>query len=122
MALSTLDMFSIGIGPSSSHTVGPMRAAGRFTDSLRFTRFTMASSPARAVERVPEGELRRSLTGREFAQPADLPATRVPTPAAIVSARTARWGVESTDVRPSRVANAVDPGLVRWANEHRRAG
>jgi L-serine dehydratase len=34
MALSALDMFSIGIGPSSSHTVGPMRAAGRFTDSL----------------------------------------------------------------------------------------
>jgi L-serine dehydratase len=34
MALSALDMFSIGIGPSSSHTVGPMRAAGRFADSL----------------------------------------------------------------------------------------
>ncbi|HEY8295965.1 MAG TPA: serine dehydratase beta chain, partial [Micrococcaceae bacterium] len=27
MALSVLDLFSIGIGPSSSHTVGPMRAA-----------------------------------------------------------------------------------------------
>ncbi|MGW0887731.1 serine dehydratase beta chain, partial [Micrococcus luteus] len=26
MALSVLDLFSIGIGPSSSHTVGPMRA------------------------------------------------------------------------------------------------
>ncbi|MDN6170202.1 MAG: hypothetical protein L0J11_08995, partial [Micrococcaceae bacterium] len=26
MALSTLDLFSVGIGPSSSHTVGPMRA------------------------------------------------------------------------------------------------
>jgi L-serine dehydratase len=35
MALSTLDMFSIGIGPSSSHTVGPMRAASLFTDGLR---------------------------------------------------------------------------------------
>ena len=31
MALSILDLFSIGIGPSSSHTVGPMRAARRFT-------------------------------------------------------------------------------------------
>ena len=30
MTLSTLDVFSIGIGPSSSHTVGPMRAAVRF--------------------------------------------------------------------------------------------
>ncbi|WP_269450047.1 serine dehydratase beta chain [Arthrobacter sp. U41] len=27
MALSVLDLFSVGIGPSSSHTVGPMRAA-----------------------------------------------------------------------------------------------
>ena len=35
MALSTLQMFSVGIGPSSSHTVGPMRAASLFTDRLR---------------------------------------------------------------------------------------
>jgi len=27
MAISVLDLFKIGIGPSSSHTVGPMRAA-----------------------------------------------------------------------------------------------
>lgn len=30
MAVSTFDLFKIGIGPSSSHTVGPMRAAVRF--------------------------------------------------------------------------------------------
>lgn len=35
MSLSVLDLFSIGIGPSSSHTVGPMRAARRFTSSLQ---------------------------------------------------------------------------------------
>ena len=35
MALSALDMFSVGIGPSSSHTVGPMRAAGLFAAGLR---------------------------------------------------------------------------------------
>ncbi|RBB24430.1 hypothetical protein BRL81_02305, partial [Xanthomonas oryzae pv. oryzae] len=29
MAVSTFDLFKIGIGPSSSHTVGPMRAAER---------------------------------------------------------------------------------------------
>ncbi len=34
MALSVLDLFSVGIGPSSSHTVGPMRAAKQFTDGL----------------------------------------------------------------------------------------
>ncbi len=34
MALSVLDLFSVGIGPSSSHTVGPMRAAKLFADGL----------------------------------------------------------------------------------------
>ncbi|QOL25157.1 L-serine ammonia-lyase [Thalassotalea sp. LPB0316] len=32
--ISVFDMFSIGIGPSSSHTVGPMRAAKLFVDEL----------------------------------------------------------------------------------------
>lgn len=34
MTYSVFDMFKIGIGPSSSHTVGPMVAAGRFVDFL----------------------------------------------------------------------------------------
>ncbi|MDX3802871.1 L-serine ammonia-lyase [Streptomyces sp. AK04-3B] len=34
MAISVFDLFSIGIGPSSSHTVGPMRAAHLFTRHL----------------------------------------------------------------------------------------
>lgn len=34
MAISVFDLFSIGIGPSSSHTVGPMRAAKTFVDGL----------------------------------------------------------------------------------------
>ncbi|MEA3411602.1 MAG: L-serine ammonia-lyase [Pseudomonadota bacterium] len=34
MAISVFDLFKIGIGPSSSHTVGPMRAAGLFVDGL----------------------------------------------------------------------------------------
>lgn len=32
--ISVLDLFTIGIGPSSSHTVGPMRAAHRFIECL----------------------------------------------------------------------------------------
>ncbi|MPY50135.1 L-serine ammonia-lyase [Streptomyces acidicola] len=34
MAISVFDLFSIGIGPSSSHTVGPMRAARMFARRL----------------------------------------------------------------------------------------
>ena len=35
MAISAFDLFKIGIGPSSSHTVGPMRAAAMFAERLR---------------------------------------------------------------------------------------
>jgi len=35
VAISVFDLFKIGIGPSSSHTVGPMRAAALFVSALR---------------------------------------------------------------------------------------
>lgn len=44
--LSVLDLFNIGIGPSSSHTVGPMRAASRFVDSL------IACGESRRIARI----------------------------------------------------------------------
>jgi len=34
VTLSAFDLYSVGIGPSSSHTVGPMRAAKRFANNL----------------------------------------------------------------------------------------
>jgi L-serine dehydratase len=37
MAISVFDLFKIGIGPSSSHTVGPMRAAKMFVEGLSET-------------------------------------------------------------------------------------
>lgn len=57
MTISVTDIFSIGIGPSSSHTVGPMRAAKHFLDSLE-------THPAKVYT-----ELRGSLsaTGRGHA-------------------------------------------------------
>ena len=39
MFLSVFEMFKVGIGPSSSHTMGPMVAAARFLDSLRASPF-----------------------------------------------------------------------------------
>ena len=39
MFLSVFDMFKVGVGPSSSHTMGPMVAAGRFLDLLRASPF-----------------------------------------------------------------------------------
>ena len=32
--ISVFDMFKVGIGPSSSHTVGPMKAGKQFIDDL----------------------------------------------------------------------------------------
>jgi L-serine dehydratase len=34
MSISIFDIFKIGIGPSSSHTMGPMRAAARVVAAL----------------------------------------------------------------------------------------
>ena len=42
MFLSVFDMFKVGIGPSSSHTMGPMVAAERFLDQLRASPFSVA--------------------------------------------------------------------------------
>lgn len=42
MFLSVFDMFKVGIGPSSSHTMGPMVAAARFLDAMRASPFKFA--------------------------------------------------------------------------------
>ncbi len=48
MAISVFDLFSIGIGPSSSHTVGPMRAARLFARRLRNEKVLGAVASVRA--------------------------------------------------------------------------
>ena len=60
--ISVFDLFKIGIGPSSSHTVGPMVAANQFIDSLK------GHAPLQAVKRI-EVELFGSLaaTGKGHA-------------------------------------------------------
>ncbi|NOX72871.1 MAG: L-serine ammonia-lyase [Alphaproteobacteria bacterium] len=40
MFLSIFEIFKLGVGPSSSHTMGPMLAAARFLDRLRTSDFT----------------------------------------------------------------------------------
>ncbi|MEL7345293.1 MAG: serine dehydratase beta chain, partial [Pseudomonadota bacterium] len=47
MFISVLDVFKIGIGPSSSHTMGPMVAAALFLDRLRASPFSAAGLRAR---------------------------------------------------------------------------
>jgi L-serine dehydratase len=60
MAVSVFDLFKIGIGPSSSHTVGPMRAAARFASKWLQDAGTLAQCTRVRVELF--GSL--ALTGR----------------------------------------------------------
>ena len=50
MAVSVFDLFKIGIGPSSSHTVGPMRAARLF--ALRLQHDGLLERTARLAARL----------------------------------------------------------------------
>ncbi|MGE8942019.1 L-serine ammonia-lyase [Leptospira interrogans] len=54
MFLSVFDIFKIGVGPSSSHTMGPMLAAARFLDTLRTGSNCVSGSgaPARLEARL----------------------------------------------------------------------
>jgi len=52
MILSVLDIFKIGVGPSSSHTMGPMVAAGRFLEMLRDGREVIPGSGAPTAVKV----------------------------------------------------------------------
>jgi L-serine dehydratase len=59
MSLSVFDIFKIGIGPSSSHTMGPMNAARSFVELLA------ASGCSNARLKCPRSSTARSpLTGR----------------------------------------------------------
>ncbi|MEY9532354.1 L-serine dehydratase [Sinorhizobium fredii] len=52
MFLSVFDVFKIGIGPSSSHTMGPMSAANRFLDLILSDEWPRPSHAAVAAIRV----------------------------------------------------------------------
>src|SRR6201990_3650198 len=76
MSLSVFDIFKVGIGPSSSHTMGPMRAAREF--ALRLKRDGLLSATSQIAVRLygslaltglGHGTDRAVLTGLEGAEP-----------------------------------------------------
>ena len=48
MSISIFDLFKVGIGPSSSHTVGPMKAAREFALALEANNLLTATAGVRA--------------------------------------------------------------------------
>ena len=96
MTVSVFDLFKVGIGPSSSHTVGPMRAAYLFATRLRGRRAARPDrgGPLRAVRlarrhrpRARHGQGGRAGPGRRAAPTSS---TRCAAGADVEAVRTAR--------------------------------
>jgi L-serine dehydratase len=76
MTLSVFDIFKVGLGPSSSHTMGPMRAAREFASGLKRDGLLAATQEiavrlygSLAFTGVGHGTDRAILAGLEGAEP-----------------------------------------------------
>ena len=91
MFLSVFDMFKVGVGPSSSHTMGPMVAAARFLGLLRGSPFHAAGLRASlhgslAFTGVGHATDRATILGLAGFEPATYDAERAETTLAAISA------------------------------------
>ena len=91
MFLSVFDMFKVGVGPSSSHTMGPMVAAARFLDLLRASPFHFHGVKASlhgslAFTGVGHATDRATILGLAGFEPATYDAVRAETTLAAISA------------------------------------
>jgi L-serine dehydratase len=103
MALSAFDLYSVGIGPSSSHTVGPMRAAKTFVDGLtgsgllpRVTRVQAELFGSLGATGHGHGSAKAVVLGLEGEQPATV----------------------DTDSSDARVAGVRESGVLTLAGTH----
>ncbi|MFD2469559.1 L-serine ammonia-lyase [Amycolatopsis silviterrae] len=103
MAISVFDLFSIGIGPSSSHTVGPMRAAKTFVDGL------VEDGVLDRVVRV-EAELFGSLGATGFGHGSDK--------AVLLGLSGERPEAIDTDTVPAKVAEIRESGRLTVGGTH----
>lgn len=86
--VSVIDLFSIGIGPSSSHTVGPMRAAELFVESLGQLPHTVAIElrGSLAATGIGHGTDRAVLLGLVGYTPTTTTADTAPLPGELIPA------------------------------------
>jgi len=90
MSLSTFDLFKIGIGPSSSHTVGPMCAAARFAAGLKRDGLLDATERVRVelygslgATGKGHGSDKAVILGLEGEQPEQVDTARIPALASV---------------------------------------
>ena len=103
MALSAFDLYSVGIGASSSHTVGPMRAAKRFADGM------LADGLLPAVARV-KAELSGSLGSTGHGHGSDK--------AVVLGLEGEDPATVDTDQADARLSAASDQGSLLVAGVH----
>ncbi len=108
MFLSVFDMFKVGVGPSSSHTMGPMVAAGRFLDAIRQSPFRPAGLKASlhgslAFTGVGHATDRATILGLAGFEPATFDAARADAVMAEIMAT-------KTVAPPDLPVMAFDPG------------
>ncbi|MCW3149757.1 L-serine ammonia-lyase [Stutzerimonas stutzeri] len=94
MSLSVFDLFKIGIGPSSSHTVGPMRAALRFAEGLRRDQLLEATASVKVelygslgATGKGHGSDKAVLLGLEGEQPESVDTAAIPARLAAIGKR-----------------------------------
>ena len=93
MSISVFDLFKIGIGPSSSHTVGPMRAARSFALALADSRLLEQTAAVKAelfgslgATGVGHGSNRAVMLGLEGEAPESVDVLRIPERVAAIRA------------------------------------
>ena len=91
MFLSVFDMFKVGVGPSSSHTMGPMVAAARFLDLMRASPFKFGGVKASlhgslAFTGIGHATDRATILGLAGFHPATYDAAKADTTLAAISA------------------------------------
>lgn len=104
MNISLFDMFSIGIGPSSSHTVGPMLAANAFVEVLEKEKFFLRTVRIKielygslALTGKGHGTDKAILNGLESKEPETVdPVSMVPRMREIISSQTLNLGGRKT--------------------------
>ncbi len=100
MSISLFDLFSVGIGPSSSHTVGPMLAANAFLEQLneldcfeQVKRVKTELYGSLALTGIGHGTDKAILNGLEGKMPETVdPSTMVPRMQAIIEEKTLQLG------------------------------
>jgi len=103
MSISVFDLFKIGIGPSSSHTVGPMKAAFMFVQNMadagileRCARMKIELFGSLGATGAGHGSPKAVVLGLEGEQPDTV----------------------DVDAIPARIARVKESGLINLLNRH----